>query len=90
MDQQERTRPRSYDPNFLLDALIRELNLRNDGELSDALEIPPPVIIKIRYRRMPVGASLLVRMHEVTELSIRTLRDLMGDRRAKYRGGGTL
>jgi hypothetical protein len=28
---------------------------------------------------------MLIRMHEVTDLSIRELRDLMGDRRAKYR-----
>jgi hypothetical protein len=27
----------------------------------------------------------LIRMHEVTDLSIRELRDLMGDRRTKYR-----
>ena len=32
-----------------------------------------------------VGASLLIRMHEVTGMSIRDLRDLMGDRRTKYR-----
>jgi hypothetical protein len=34
---------------------------------------------------LPVGASLLIRMHEVTGMSIRELRDLMGDRRTKYR-----
>jgi hypothetical protein len=83
-------RPKSYDPGFLLDALIQKLHLKNDSELSDALEVPPPVIVKIRYRRLPVGAALLVRMHEVTALNIRELRDLMGDRRAKYRGTGTL
>jgi hypothetical protein len=90
MSLQQRRRPKSYDPNFLIDALIDELNLKSDSELSDALELPPPVIFKIRYGRLPVGASLLVRMHEVSALSIRELRDLMGDRRAKYRGGGTL
>ena len=34
---------------------------------------------------MPVGASLLIRMHEVTDLSIRELRELMGDRRKRLR-----
>jgi Sec-independent protein translocase protein TatA len=43
------------------------------------------VISKIRHHRLPVGASLLIRMHEVTGMSIRDLRDLMGDRRTKYR-----
>jgi Sec-independent protein translocase protein TatA len=49
------------------------------------LEVAPPVISKIRHHRLPVGASLLIRMHEVTGMSIRDLRDLMGDRRTKYR-----
>ena len=47
--------------------------------LLDAGAIHPVVDL------VPVGASLLIRMHEVTEMSIRELRDLMGDRRTKYR-----
>jgi len=47
--------------------------------------VAPPVISKIRHHRLPVGASLLIRMHEVSDLSIRDLRYLMGDRRNKFR-----
>ncbi|WP_194723279.1 hypothetical protein [Noviherbaspirillum malthae] len=75
----------AYDPNNLLDALIEKLNLKNDAALSRALEVAPPVISKIRHRRLPVGASLLIRMHEVSDLSIKDLRVLMGDRRDKFR-----
>jgi hypothetical protein len=75
----------AYDPNNLLDALIEKLNLKNDAALSRALEVAPPVISKIRHRRLPVGASLLIRMHEVSDLSIKELRVLMGDRRDKFR-----
>jgi hypothetical protein len=75
----------SYDPNKLLDAIIVRLGLKNDAALSRALEVAPPVISKIRHRRLPVGASLLIRMHEVSELSIRELRQLMGDQRGKFR-----
>jgi hypothetical protein len=67
-----------YDP-------IEKLNLKNDAALSRALEVAPPVISKIRHRRLPVGASLLIRMHEVCHLSIKDLRVLMGDRRGKFR-----
>jgi hypothetical protein len=74
-----------YDPNNLLESLIEKLNLKNDAALSRALEVAPPLISKIRHRRLPVGASLLIRMHEVSELSIRDLRHLMGDRRTKFR-----
>ena len=75
----------AYDPNNLLDTLIDKLHLKNDAALSRVLEVAPPVISKIRHRRLPVGASLLIRMHEVSDLSIRELRTLMGDRREKFR-----
>ena len=76
---------KSYNPNHLLDSLRGNMQLRNDAALSRMLEVAPPVISKIRHHRLPVGASLLIRMHEVTGMSIRDLRDLMGDRRTKYR-----
>jgi hypothetical protein len=75
----------NYNPNRLLDTLIENLRLKNDAALSRALEVAPPVISKIRHHRLPVGASLLIRMHEVSDLSIRDLRYLMGDRRTKFR-----
>jgi hypothetical protein len=78
----------TYDPNNLLNVLLDKLRLKNDAALSRMLEVAPPVISKIRHQRLPVGASLLIRMHEVSGLSIRDLRDLMGDRRAKYRLSG--
>lgn len=74
-----------YDPNHLLDSLREKLHLRNDAGLSRALEVEAPVISKIRHRRLPVGASMLIRMHEVSGLTIRELRVLMGDRRDKFR-----
>jgi hypothetical protein len=77
--------PESYNPNHLLDVLIEKMNLKNDAALSRKLEVAPPVISKIRHRRLPVGGSMLIRMHEVTTISVRELRDLMGDRRMKYR-----
>ncbi len=87
-DNQDRNRLAdqvAYDPNNLLDSLIEKLHLNTDAALSRALEVAPPVISKIRHRRLPVGASLLIRMHEVSDLSIRELRILMGDRREKFR-----
>jgi plasmid maintenance system antidote protein VapI len=74
-----------YDPNLLLDALIKKLSLKNDAALSRILEVAPPVISKIRHKRLPVGASLMIRMHEVSDITIRELRSMMGDRRDKFR-----
>src|SRR6476659_10126572 len=75
----------TYDPNHLLDCLIAKLNLKNDAALSRALEVADPVISKIRHRRLPVGASMLIRMHEISDISIAELCDLLEDSRQKYR-----
>lgn len=85
MEQMKVTSAQRYDPDQLLASLIGKLNLKNDAALSRALEVSPPVISKIRHRRLPVTASLLIRMHEVSALSIHELRQLMGDRRGKFR-----
>lgn len=66
-----------YDPNRVLDAIIRKLSLKNDAALSRVLEVAPPVISKIRHSTLPIGATILLRMHEVSDFSIRELRNLM-------------
>lgn len=60
-------------PAQLLDAVTRRLALKNDAALARKLGVPPPVISKIRSRRLPVRSSLLVRLLELTELHIRDL-----------------
>lgn len=85
MKKQEVLEDSSYDPNRLLDHLLNILNLKNDASLSRLLEVAPPVISKVRHRVLPVGPALLIRMHEVSDLNIRDLKDLMGDRRQKQR-----
>jgi hypothetical protein len=74
-----------YEPNRLLDHLVDRLNLKNDAALARLLDVAPPVISKIRHYRLAIGASLLIRMHEVSDISIGNLRILMGDRRGKFR-----
>lgn len=69
--------PATYDPNRVLDAIIAKLRLKNDAALSRVLEVAPPVISKIRHNTLPIGATILLRMHEVSDFSIRELRALM-------------
>ena len=66
-----------YDPNRVLDAIISRLRLKNDAALSRVLEVAPPVISKIRHSTLPIGATLLIRMHEESDFSIGELRALM-------------
>jgi hypothetical protein len=85
MNQQEQSTPAVYNPNHLLDTLIKRMGLKNDGALSAKLRVAKSVIINIRHGRLPIGASMLMWMHEATGISIGELRALMGDRRSKYR-----
>jgi hypothetical protein len=79
--------PLHYDPNHFVDQLSARLKVKNDAALCRQLGVSPPLISKIRHLRLPIGASLLIRVHEVTGLAIGELRTLMGDRRSKYRIG---
>jgi len=74
-----------YSPGRLLDTLAAKLNARNDAALARAIEVAPAIVSKIRHGRLPVGASILLRMHEASGIDIRELRDLMGDRRGRHR-----
>jgi hypothetical protein len=65
------------DPNKLLDAVILKLNLKNDAALSRILEVAPPVISKLRHGTLPIGPTILIRMHEISDMGIREMRALM-------------
>ncbi len=63
-------------PHPLLDTLIERLKLKNDAALSSALGLAPPVVSKIRNRRLKPGAVILLRMHEVSDMAFREMREL--------------
>ena len=76
MNRARALEPSSFVPNKLLDTLIEKLNLKNDAELCRVLEVQPPIISKIRHGKLAVGATILLRMHEKSEISIRDLKEL--------------
>ena len=73
----ELTSSPTYNPNRVLDAIMEKLQLKTDVALSRALEVAPPVISKIRHNTLPIGATILIRMHEISEFSIRELQEMM-------------
>ncbi|SNS33359.1 hypothetical protein SAMN06265795_102258 [Noviherbaspirillum humi] len=77
----------TYNPNRLLDALIERLKVGSDTGLSKKLKVAKNVINSMRLGTMPVGASMLMWMHEATGISMAELRALLGDRRMKFRVG---
>lgn len=92
MMEQKTSRPRKqkslkkirYRPDRLFDTLLKRLKLGTDAELARLLEVVPAVISKTRNKQVPVSAGLLVRLHEVSKLSIQELRSLMGDGRQRF------
>jgi len=68
--------PPSFVPNKLLDTLIEKMQLKNDAELCRVLEVQPPIISKIRHGKLNVGATILLRMHEKSNIPIRELKEL--------------
>lgn len=74
----------SYTPNQLLDSLMEMLDARSDAALARMLEVPASTISKVRHKWVAVNSDLLLAAHELTGVSIRELRDLMGDTRAGY------
>ena len=76
MNRARALEPSSFVPNKLLDTLIEKLNLKNDAELCRVLEVQPPIISKIRHLKLNVGATILLRMHEKSNIPIRELKEL--------------
>lgn len=64
------------DGNRFLDLISAYLEAPNDAALCMKLEVLPSLISKIRHGRS-VGVLLLIRIHEVTDIPVKTLRALL-------------
>jgi transcriptional regulator with XRE-family HTH domain len=72
-------------PPRLIDRLREMKQLRSDAQLCRVLQVPPPMISKIRTGRINISAGLMIRIHEVYQLSIAELRKLMSEPDAPLR-----
>jgi len=61
--------------NEFLDLIIKKGGLKNDAALSRLLKVAPPVISKVRTGRLSVGASLMITIHEVTDMLFAEIRE---------------
>jgi hypothetical protein len=75
----------AYNPAALLDTLLQHLRINSDHALSRKLKVTKDIITRIREGSIPVGASMLLWMHEASGISVDELRKALGDRRAKCR-----
>lgn len=67
-----------YDPNALLNDVRNHLGVSSDAALCARLDLAPPVMSKIRHKKLTIGPTLLIRLHEETNWSIKDLKARMG------------
>lgn len=67
-----------YDPNKLLNEVMKRIGAKSDAHLARMTKISAPVISHVRRKRLAIGDSILLKLHDATELPARELRALMG------------
>lgn len=67
-----------YDPNALFDELITRFQLRNDSALSKMLGVGASTICKARQKTGSITGELLLRIYDVTGISVNDLRIMAG------------
>ncbi len=67
-----------YDPNGLIDAVSALLDAKNDAELSRKLKVQPPVLSNLRHHRLMVGATFMIKCHEIGTMSFPEIRAFVG------------
>lgn len=70
-------------PNALVDYLLKKLSLKNDRQLAEYFDVLPPVISKIRNRRMSVSANMILLIHEKLDIPVAEIRRLIDQTRQK-------
>ena len=79
MEHQEKIEKlQEYNPNRLIDALIKRKALKNDAALCRFLQVSPPLISRIRHGKLRVSGDVMIRMHEAFGMPIAELRQLIG------------
>jgi hypothetical protein len=66
------------DPNGLLNEAMRRLSLKNDAALARAFSLAPPVLSKIRHKRLIVGPTFLLKCHEIAGMPLPVCREYVG------------
>lgn len=64
-------------PHALFDEIIKCYKLKNDAALARMLKISPANISRFRYSRRPIGASLILAVHDATNWPIKRIKELL-------------
>lgn len=74
----DRLKSPSYTPNRLINRVAAMLELERDAHLARVLNVYPSDLSRMRSRQRFIDAEMMIRIHDVTGLSIEEIRELMG------------
>ena len=66
-----------FNNNVLFKKIIEQLNLRSNSALSKVLMLDRQTASGIRLGKKNIGATLLIRIHETTGMSITEIKEIM-------------
>lgn len=67
-----------YKPNTVLNVVAEKLGAKCDAQLAFALDIEPSYLSRVRSRRARLSPFMLIRIMDITGLSIAEARRLAG------------
>jgi hypothetical protein len=71
----------AYSPSDLIDHLKALYNLKNDLSFSKTFGFSPAHISKLRHKKTIVSPHFLLRIHDISQISISDLKKMMKDNR---------
>lgn len=81
----ERPGQASYDPDALLDLLLKHMHLSRDSQLARRINIDRRILYNIHLRQINITGSMLILMHEASGLSVAVLKQILNDKRKTSR-----
>lgn len=67
-----------YTPERLLDRIKKDNQLSTDSQLCDFLGIKSSVVSRVRNKRYGMSAELIIRIHDISGMPIRTIKEIAG------------
>lgn len=63
--------------NKLLNTVIERMQLKNDAALAKALGFSAVVISKHRHGLMPIGATMILALHEYADMPVKEIKGIL-------------
>lgn len=64
-------------PHAVLDAVLHMTSCKSDAELCRLLDISPPILSRVRSKKLAVSSNIILAIHEKTHMSVANIRRLM-------------